>query len=245
MKFSNHKVLITGGSSGIGLELSKQLLNQNNKVIICGRSKERLLKAQAENPGLIIFQCDIAREDECKKLTSWIKQNHQDLNVIVNNAAIVHKTKFLEEDNLENVELEMQVNFVGPLRLIKYLYPVIVKNNAPQIVNITTGLVYTPRIEYPYYNSTKSALHAFTQVFRGQISAGKVKVTEVLFPVVDTPWHKGTPPKIAITPQKAVSEMIAGLEKGKEEIKVGAVKKLFILSRIAPKFAFSKINSLE
>jgi uncharacterized oxidoreductase len=66
-----------------------------------------------------------------------------------------------------------------------------------------------------------------------------------MFPAVKTPWHKGKPPKIAISTEKAVNEMIKGLEKSKKEIRVAGAKMLYIVSRIAPKFAFKKVNSLE
>ena len=66
-----------------------------------------------------------------------------------------------------------------------------------------------------------------------------------MFPAVDTPWHKGTPPKIAISADKAVSEMINGLEKGKSEIKVGGAKILYLISRLAPSFALKKVNEIK
>lgn len=66
-----------------------------------------------------------------------------------------------------------------------------------------------------------------------------------MFPAVDTPWHQGTPPKIAISVEAAVLEMIKGLEKGKIEIKVGGAKILYLISRLAPAFAIKKINSIK
>jgi uncharacterized oxidoreductase len=65
-------------------------------------------------------------------------------------------------------ENEIETNFLAPIRLIHYLYPVLQKNKNSAIINITTGLVYTPRADYPFYNATKAALHSFTQVFRKQ-----------------------------------------------------------------------------
>jgi uncharacterized oxidoreductase len=98
---------------------------------------------------------------------------------------------------------------------------------------------------YPIYNATKAALHSFTQVLRHQLKNANVQVIEVMMPVVDTPWHQGNAPKIAISPGKAVSEMIAGLEKGKLEIRVGAVKILYFLARLAPGLAFRMINRIQ
>ncbi|WP_062060004.1 SDR family oxidoreductase [Aquimarina longa] len=245
MSFLNNKVLITGGSSGIGLELGKQLLKKKNKVIICGSTEEKLLEAKRSNPEFEIFQCDLSDEKQCFDLTTWVQENHSDLNVLINNAAIVHVTPFIEGDDvLKKADLEMQVNFFAPLRLTKYLYPILNKNNNPIIINVTTGLVYAPKAAYSFYNATKAALHSFTQVLRIQLGKSNIKVVEVLFPAVDTPWHKGNAPKIAISTQTAVYEMIKGLEEGKTEIKVSKVKLLYMLSRIFPKLALKKINNL-
>jgi len=108
-----------------------------------------------------------------------------------------------------------------------------------------TGLLYRPRADYPFYNATKAVLHSFTQVLRKQTENSKIKIVEVMFPAVKTPWHKGKPPKIAISAEKAVNEMLKGLEKNKKEIRVAGAKMLYMVSRIAPKFAFKKVNSLE
>src|SRR5690606_7787200 len=97
----------------------------------------------------------------------------------------------------------------------------------------------------PFYNATKAALHSFTQVLRLQTPAERLRVMEVLFPVVDTPWHQGKPPKMAIPVAQAVDEMLRGLQKGKPEIRVGKVKLLYRLSRLAPGFALKVMNRVE
>lgn len=246
MDIYNNTVLITGGSSGIGLELAQRLLEKNNKVIVCGRSKQKLEQAKELYPELETVQCDLSDEKQCMELADWIHKNHPDLNILINNAALVHNTPFLKTNNiLEKLKLEVDTNLIAPIRLIKHLLPVLEKNENPTIVNITTGLVYVPRADYPFYNATKAALHSFTQVLRIQLKNTNFRIIEVLFPAVKTPWHKGKPPKIAITVEKAVNEMIKGMEKGKTEIKVSKVRILYNLFRIAPGFALKKINSFN
>lgn len=246
MKLKNNTVLITGGSSGIGLELSSILMRNGNKVIICGRSKKKLLAAQASAPALVTYQCDLSQKKDCEDFAKWLAENHPTLNVLINNAATVNKIDFFEDQHaIELAETEYQTNLIAPLRLIKMLYPVMITNDSPVVINITTGLVYAPRMIYPFYNSSKSALHSFTQTLRLRLKNDKTRVIEVMFPAVDTPWHKGNPPKIAISTEKAVTEMIKGLEKGKEEIRIGGVKLLYPVSRLAPGFAFRKINQIK
>jgi len=246
MKLSGNTVFITGGSSGIGLQLAGELLKRKNTVIICGRSKKKLTQAKQLWPKLYTYQCNLADPLECQQLTQKLKDHHPKLNVLINNAALVHKTSFIETDEvLEMATLETNTNFLAPVRLTKMLFEQLHASESPAIINITTGLVYTPRVDYPFYNATKAALHSFTKVLRMQLQPTGVKVVEVLFPAVRTPWHAGNPPKIAISSEKAVQEMIRELQNGKAEIRIGKVKLLYVLSRCFPKFALKKINGLS
>jgi uncharacterized oxidoreductase len=245
MNLHNNTILITGGSSGIGFELAERLTKENNKVLICGRSLKKLEEAKTGLPELDYFQCDLSNPQECIKLVKWVAENHPECNVLINNAAIVHTESFREDElAIEKAEAEVQTNLMAPIRLAKYFIPLLEQNKNPQIINITTGLVYAPKAAYPFYNATKAALHSFTQVLRIQLEASPIEVTEVMFPAVDTPWHNGHPPKIAIPAEKAVDEMIRGLQKQKPEIRVAKAKLIYLLSRMFPGFALRKINSL-
>jgi uncharacterized oxidoreductase len=246
MRLQNNTVLITGGSSGIGLELGKVFIEKGNKVIICGKSGEKLEAVKRLDPKFVTYQCDLSDSKECADLAQKIRTNHPGLNMLINNAAIVNKIDFIQDENaLELAENEYQTNLMAPIRLIKLLYPTISAQESSAIINITTGLIYAPRVIYPFYNSSKSALHSFTQTLRIRLQDEKTKVVEVMFPAVDTPWHRGTPPKIAISTETAVSEMIKGLEKGKSEIRVGGAKILCLVSRLAPSFALKKVNEIQ
>ncbi len=245
MQLQGNTVLITGGSSGAGLQLAAVLLEKGNRVLICGRSEEKLIDAQRRLPQVQIFRCNIAEPEDCRRLCEWVAADHPACNLLINNAAIVHRKQFLTEGGIvEMGEVEFATNVMGPIRLIKTLIPLLSQNPRPAVVNITTGLIYAPKAAYPFYNATKAALHAFTQTLRLQAQGLPVKIVEVMLPAMDTPWHEGNPPAIAIPVEKAVAEMVRGLEKDKPEIRVGGVKLLYLLARIAPGFALRKINGI-
>jgi uncharacterized oxidoreductase len=210
------------------------------------RKKEKLENVKKEYPEIEIFQCDLAKSEECKRLADWIRTEHPDCNMLVNNAAIVHRTNFHDDQEvIVKAQDEIYTNFMAPIMLSKMLIPVLEKNSNPKIINVTSGLVYMPKAVYPFYNSTKAALHSFTQVIRMQLKESPIEVIEMMYPAVDTPWHNGNPPAIAIKPELAVQEALTRLEKGETEIKVGRVKLLYRMSRIAPAFALKKINQTK
>src|SRR5690606_36604594 len=243
MKLNDNTVLITGGSSGIGLELEKQLIARNNTVIICGRSGEKLATAKKSSPQLNTFQCDIAQKSDRERLINYMKKEYPDFNVLVNNAAVAHKADFLSEPMMPGmVELEVQTNLLAPVLLSREFLNY---NKTGTLINITTGLIYAPRSVYPIYNATKAALHAFTQVLRKQTEPLGSKIIEVMMPVVDTAWHRGNPPRTAITAERAVTLMMRHLKGDRNEIRIDRVKMLYLLSRIAPGLACRIVNNLH
>src|SRR5258708_19813449 len=91
MKSSNNTILITGGTSGIGFELAKQFLQLRNTVIITGRDPSRLDAAKTKLPGVHTFQSDPTDPKAIAILREKVTQEFPDLNVLINNAAIMRK----------------------------------------------------------------------------------------------------------------------------------------------------------
>jgi uncharacterized oxidoreductase len=245
LQWTGNTVLITGGSSGIGFELAKVLSEKGNKVIICGRSAEKLEKAKREIPSVHIVQCDVSLNSDCEKLFNWIIKQHPDCNMLINNAAYANHMDISNDDEFVNKAVhEMRTNFIAPVTLIRLFLPHLGMKKNSAVINVTTGLVYLPKAVEPIYCASKAALHSFTQTLRLQIKNLPIKVIEIFPPAVDTPFHQGRVPKIAISVESAVKEIVAGLEKNKNEIRVAGSKLVYAISRIAPAFGLKKINEL-
>jgi uncharacterized oxidoreductase len=73
VRLSGKRILITGGGSGIGLELARRLA-QHNQVVIAGRDEERLARARAGTPGLSVRRLDVTSEDEAGEALSWVRR---------------------------------------------------------------------------------------------------------------------------------------------------------------------------
>jgi uncharacterized oxidoreductase len=81
MKLKGKKALITGGGSGMGLEMAKELIAQGVKVIICGRTLSKLENAKRENPDLDIIACDVTSNDDIVSMLKSIKDNHGGIDI--------------------------------------------------------------------------------------------------------------------------------------------------------------------
>lgn len=248
MKHSNKKVLITGGSSGIGLAIAKKFLDNNNIVIITGRNLAKLEKVKAEYPKLHIFQSDVTVDAEVRILTDIIKQEFGGIDVLINNAGIMLLLETANESNdLTKQFAEIDINFNSPIRLVHYFLPQLKKSKEAVIINVSSGLAYVPFSQAPVYSATKAALHFWTKSIRLQLKPYNIKVLELLPPVVDTPLAHSA--DIAdddnlkpMPPEKLADLFWKAYIKGKEEITPGVSKQLKLLSKFAPSFIFKQLN---
>ncbi len=94
MKKGGNTVLITGGATGIGLELARSFIEAGSEVIVCARTEENLKQAKDELPKLHITKCDISKEAERETLYEWTISNFKNLNILVNNAGIQRMIDF-------------------------------------------------------------------------------------------------------------------------------------------------------
>jgi uncharacterized oxidoreductase len=239
---SQQVVLITGGSSGIGLEMAKQMAAQHATVIICGRSPEKLERAKIQVPQLITLPCDITKSQDRAALLQEISTTFRGLNMLVNNAGIGMRYLLAKTGDLEaRLVTEWQTNFLAPVLLAQHFLPTLAANHGT-VVNITSGLAFVPLSVEPSYCASKAALHSMTQSMRLQFSDSGVKVVEISYPAVDTPFQGGHAPKNAMPPDQAAALALKGLNRGKTEIHVGMAGLLHTLSRLAPGRALKVVN---
>ncbi len=243
IKPKNRVVLITGGSSGIGLEMAKQMLEEGSKVIITSRSQKKLDDAQKNLPKVITIQCDITSEEERKALMEQIAEDFPDLTMLMNNAGIVsHYLLPTTGDLSKRLRAEWETNYMAPVLLTQLFLPILIKNHGT-VVNISSGLAHVPLSIQPNYCATKAALHSMTQSMRIQYAKVGINVVEVFYPEVNTPFHGGHATSRAISPHVAVKEALEQLNRGQEEIHVDKSKMLYRISRVMPKRALKIINS--
>ena len=248
MKISGNTVLITGGATGIGLALAEAFSRKGNEVIICGRRKNKLLEAQKKLPKLHIKVCDISKDRNRKALFDWATSNFTNLNILVNNAGIQREIDLTQGiADLESGEDEIGVNLEAPIYLSALFIPHLIKQKESAIVNISSGLAFVPIAAMPVYCATKAAIHSFSLSLRHQLDVTKVKVYEVVPPIVDTELDKGArgqrgQDNRGIKPEEVAAATIKGVENDDFEIVIGMAQNLRMGARTNPEQAFKQIN---
>lgn len=252
MNTSGNTILITGGTSGIGLELARQLLDLHNTVIITGRSQARLDAARAalaDAPRLATFQADVSDVTAIPRLFAAVSAAHPTLNLLINNAGIGLKRNLNDSSvGLPEISREIATNVMGPVWMVQQFLPLLKRQEQAAIVNVTSGLAFVPMPFKPIYCATKAALHSYTQSLRVQLEHTGVKVFELAPPATagtefnaDVDGHEMNA-SLMMDLSKMVRVAIRGLAKDKREILPGASSMLKLMGRIAP--GFTLMNKL-
>jgi uncharacterized oxidoreductase len=186
MNTTGHTILITGGTSGIGLAFATRFIEAGNKVIITGRRADRLEAIEKYLPGIITKISDVSDAAQRVELAEWIKENHPETNMLINNAGIQLDTNLNEDCDVEQLRLQTETNFIAPVHLSSLFVSVLKDNAEASIINITSGLAFAPLAFMPIYCATKAAMHSFTLSLRHQLKDTGIKVFEIAPPAVDT-----------------------------------------------------------
>lgn len=184
MKINNSTILITGGASGIGLALAKELSKLGNTILIAGRSKEKL--KHAEGLGFKTYSVDMTDLDSIHALAKNAIQDFPKLNVVIHNAGIM-KSENLQSGNNSAIQKEtIATNLLGPMQLTEVLVPHFLKQDVATIMTVSSGLAFLPLALNPTYCATKAALHSYTQSLRYQLKNTPIDVIELVPPYVQT-----------------------------------------------------------
>jgi short chain dehydrogenase len=153
MRISNNTILITGGTSGIGLELATQLLALGNTVIITGRDQAKLDRIKRDHPLLHTNQSDVSDPKAIASLYERVSREYPALNILINNAGVMRKINLQDKgSDLEDISREIETNLVGPVRMVKQFLPLLKAQPSAAIVNVSSGLAFTPFPISPIYS---------------------------------------------------------------------------------------------
>ena len=249
MRTSGNTVLITGGGSGIGFELARQLQALGNTVIITGRDQARLDAAKKLLPQVHAFKSDVSDPTEITALQASVLAGFPALDTLINNAGIMRNLNLNRTRDLLDVTREIDINLNGPVRMIQQFLPHLKSKKGALIVNISSGLAFIPMPISPVYCATKAAIHSFTQSLREQLEGTGVMVIELAPPPVETPLFRGEfaeemKGEKGMDVKVLVNKAIAGIEAGKLEIRPGVSNLLKAMSRLAPHFMFMQLAKL-
>ncbi|MET9400741.1 SDR family NAD(P)-dependent oxidoreductase [Kitasatospora sp. NPDC002965] len=266
MNVNGKRILVTGGTSGVGLALTGALTAAGARVVTCGRRADR------SGAGLGSFTADLAVAGEATRVVDLAAGFLGGLDVVVANAGVQHLidlTRGPDPEVLALAEQELAVNLRSVVELAAASWPHLTGPAAgtagsagdpgrsgsarrgaargvgpgreTAFVAVTSGLAYAPKKSAPVYCATKAAVHTLLRSlrYRAEDETPWLRVQEVVLPLVDTPMTAGREGAARkIPPAAAARAVVRGLERGRPVIAVGVSRTLLALLRVHPGTAY-------
>ena len=211
-------VLITGGSSGIGLAAAHKFAEAGATTIICGRDQDKLdeacAEAKAKGYAFIAYPADIADMADCDRFVQLLIDNHGGVDFLINNAGrSIRRAIESSYDRFHDYERTMQLNYFGCLRVTMGLLPGMVEKRKGHVVNISSIGVLTNAPRFSAYVASKAALDAWTRCASSEFADQGITFTTINMPLVRTPMI--APTKIynnvpTLAPEEAAALREAG-----------------------------------
>jgi uncharacterized protein len=168
-------VLISGGNSGLGFEIAKQLVKKNYQVIILGKDKNKLIQATKKlaSASVSYLVCDLRSVRNIKKIESKLLE----VDILINCAGIIAYQP-LEKQDQENILDIINVNLLGTILLTKAVYPSMKKRNEGTILNVssTSGLPTGGSASQSVYIASKFGVTGFTDALKKDVEAEKINI---------------------------------------------------------------------
>ena len=174
MELSKARVLVTGGSSGIGYAAAKVLIEKGAKVVICGRDEARLKKA-AEELGAEFIHADVSKESDVIKMISFTIEKLGGYNVLVNNAAYGYFSPLTNIDTAKFNE-QLLTNITGAMVCGRESAKHFIEKSYGNIINIASSAGKNGFANGTPYCATKFALRGMTECWRAELRKHNIRV---------------------------------------------------------------------
>jgi uncharacterized oxidoreductase len=231
-RFEGKVVLVTGGTSGIGLALAEALLREGASVAVCGRSRSKVQAFRAGHPGALAVACDVTDPAARVRLMGNVAGRFGRLDILINNAGRLVERDFAgEPPDAESIGAEFDLNLLAPVQLTALAlsrWPCL-----EALVFVSSGYALVSPLRAPTYGAAKAGLHGFADGLRRQLEPRGIHVLEVVPPVVDTPATAHRKVR-KVSPETVADATLDALAARRPLALVGAARLLPALLRLAP-----------
>jgi NAD(P)-dependent dehydrogenase (short-subunit alcohol dehydrogenase family) len=225
------RVAITGGTSGLGLALVRELLNRSAEVAFVARGRDRVERISQEEPGAHGIAGDVSKKEDVHPIAMQILGALGSVDVLINNASDLGTVPLalLADTDCEHLERALATNFLGPFRLTKTLLGSLAasarEGRGAVVVNVSSDAAINPYPRWGAYGASKAAVHHLSRIWDEELKATGIHVLSFDPGDMDTPLHAAAIPDADLAtlkrPEIAARELLdaiaAALAGGSED----------------------------
>lgn len=211
MHITGNTIFIPGATSGIGLGLALRLHAKGNTVIVGGRRTELLAQIRTEH-GIDTIAVDTTDPGSIIAARDDLAVRYPALDTLITMAGIMEPEDLRDPAALEIAERTVEVNLLGPIRLVSAFLPGLLARPAATVMTVTSGLAYVPLPATPAYSATKAAVHSFTESLRVQLTSSAVQVIELVPPATRTTLMNQQNSEVAMPLEDFLDEVMGLIE---------------------------------
>jgi NAD(P)-dependent dehydrogenase (short-subunit alcohol dehydrogenase family) len=194
-EFCGLRVAITGGTSGLGLALVRELLIRGAQVAFVARRRDGVERVVREHPSAHGLVGDVSKKDDIHPIAIQILGVLGGLDVLVNNASDLGPAPLalLADTECEDLERALQTNVLGPFRLTKVLLGALAssarESRGAVVLNVSSDAAINPYPRWGAYGASKAALHHLSRMWNEELTAEGIRVLSLDPGDMDTPLH--------------------------------------------------------
>ena len=189
MRLENKIAIITGSASGFGMGIAKKFTEEGAKLIMVDINS-KLLRKSSKSLSQDLFVADVSKSSHFKSLIKYAYKRHNNIDIIVNNAGVTHKPKFMEIVSEKEFDKVFNVNAKSVYYCGKYFVPKIKKVKRGVILNVASTAGLSPRPKLNWYNASKGWMITATQAMAIELAPYNVRVNAIAPVAGDTPLLK-------------------------------------------------------
>lgn len=227
MNLEGKKILITGGSSGIGKALIAELYKKNaREFAIVGRSlkKMEILQKEFPNAKFLLLQGDVSILEDLKKIFVTLENKWKKVDMLINSAGVVSAGS-LEAISDEDIIAQQNVNTTGLILTVKYALPFLKKSENAVMINVSSGLGLIGLPFYAPYAASKAAVRQFSESLRRELKF-PIHVMTVYPTGTNTPMMETAETGKLDSAEKVAQATLEGLEDKKIDVVLGGDQRL-------------------
>jgi len=186
------RIVISGGSSGIGARLAQALASEGHRVFICARRADRLARVADNFPAIETFVCDVSDDGQVRNFVAALATRTDAVDVLINCAGGFGEIGSIAVADSGRWWRTIEVNLKGTYLVTQCMLPLLMKGTQPRVINFAGGGAFSPFPNFSAYACSKTAIVRLTECLAAELASSNIRVNALAPGFVPTDMHQAT-----------------------------------------------------